>query len=190
MMETVLHLNNMRAGQKQQLKQIKALYKQAFPKAERKPFFLMQKKQREGSMEIWSIEDEKGEFVGLAIMVLYRDLALLDYFAIAPEKREGGMGSKAFQMLKKQYGDKRFFIEIESPKIESYNREQRIRRKAFYIKNGMAVLPFMVKLFGIEMEILADNCTLDFEEYSGIYRDIFGRFISRNVQLYQIPENF
>lgn len=183
-MGRVLYLKNINQYHKKQLKQIRALYKQAFPRAERKPFFLMLKKQREGFIEILSIEDEKGEFVGLAIMVLYCDLALLDYFAILPEKREGGIGSAAFQLLKKRYGDKKFFLEIESPEVESDNTEQRIRRKAFYLKNGMTILPFMVKLFGVEMEILTDNCSLDFQEYYGIYQDIFGRVVSRNVRLY------
>lgn len=136
-------------------------------------------------MELLAIENEKEEFVGLAIMVRYQDLALLDYFAIIPEKREGGIGSAAFQMLRKRYADKRFFLEIESPGIESENTEQRRRRKEFYLKSGMTVLPFMVKLFGIEMEILADNCTLSFEEYNRVYCDTMGKYIGSKVQMYR-----
>ena len=41
------------------LSDIKNLYLRAFPAAERKPFYMIRKKQAEGSMEILSIENMK-----------------------------------------------------------------------------------------------------------------------------------
>ena len=60
---------------------MKKTYLDSFPKSERKPFGLMKLKVRQGVMEFLVIL-EKGRPVGLAITVLYRDLVLLDYFAI------------------------------------------------------------------------------------------------------------
>lgn len=171
------------AYQKEQLKNIIRLYRKAFPRAEKKPFLLMLKKRKEGSMEIISIEEDNGRFLGLAIMVLYHEMALLDYFAISPECREGGIGSKAFQMLKTRYMDKKFLIEIESTEIETGNADQRKRRKNFYLKNGMTNLPFTVKLFGIDMEIMGASCTFEFKDYYEIYQKVFGKIIAKRVKL-------
>lgn len=135
-------------------------------------------------MEILSIEDEHGRFLGMAVMILHRDLALLDYFAIVPEYRDGGIGSTALQMLKKRYSGKQFFLEIESPETESPNVEQRKRRKKFYLGNGMKEMPFKVNLFGTDMEILGDACTFGFSEYYEIYQKVFGADIAaRKVKL-------
>ncbi|MBO5051477.1 MAG: GNAT family N-acetyltransferase, partial [Clostridia bacterium] len=72
---------------------VRQLYESAFPPEEKKPFSLILKKSDEGSMEILSIEEDDGSFLGLAIFILYKELALLDYFAISPERRGGGVGT-------------------------------------------------------------------------------------------------
>ena len=159
------------------------LYRKAFPSNERKPFVLMLKKRRKKIFEILSIEDRNGAFVGLAIIIKYRDLALLDYFAVAPGKRSSGIGSKAFQILKSRYSKYRFFLEIENTYIETPDIAERKRRKNFYLKNGMSEIPFIVELFGVEMELMGNGCKLTFEEYHSIFTGIFGKIISNNVRL-------
>ena len=98
-MQEVKKIRLTEAYRADQLAEIQRLYLEAFPAEEQKPFALLLKKRAEGLVEILSIESEGGVFLGLAIVVLYRDLALLDYFAIAPEQREGGVGSAAFSAI-------------------------------------------------------------------------------------------
>lgn len=153
---------------------VEALYLSAFPLSERKPFSVITDLRKAGMVEIISIEDDNGVFLGLAITAFYRDLALLDYFAIADDVRGHGIGSTALQLLKERYADKRFFIEIETTEGESENHEERVRRKAFYERNGMTVLPYVVNLFGVEMEMLsADGKEIRFEEYHQMYDAVF-----------------
>ena len=95
--------------QKERLDELKNLYETAFPESEQKPFELMLKKREEGDAELLSIEDG-GAFLGLAIVVSRGDLALLDYFAVSPQHRGGGVGGEAFEMLKERYAKKRYFI--------------------------------------------------------------------------------
>lgn len=71
-----------------QIFNIYKLYIKSFPKNERKPFFLMLIMWKKKTFEILSIEDDKGDFVGLAIVIRHKDLALLDYFAISSKKKE------------------------------------------------------------------------------------------------------
>ena len=166
-----------------QLTNVHGLYQEAFPPEEQKPFSLILEKHQQGSVEILSAENERQEFMGLAITAQYQDLVLLDYFAISPDQRRGGIGSKVFQLLKDRYAGKRFFLEIESTAVKSENAEQRSKRKAFYLKNGMISLPFSVNLLGVEMELLANCCSLDFSEYHNMYRQIFGSEISKKILL-------
>ena len=54
----------------ERLAKIQALYQEAFPVSERKPFKLMIKKREEGVMELQALENEQNEFCGLAITIL------------------------------------------------------------------------------------------------------------------------
>ena len=158
---------------KDNLKEIEYLYLTAFPKNERKPFDLILEKCNNGSIEIISIQNDNSNFLGFAIMILHDDMVLLDYFAIAPESRGQNVGSTALKMLFERYKNKRFILEIENTEIESDNLEERKRRKAFYLKNGMSVMPYKVNLIGVEMEILTRNCDVTYEEYYSTYENTF-----------------
>ncbi len=167
---------------KERLSQLYDLYMRAFPKSERKPFEVMVQKCDEGKMELLAIE-ENNEFAGLAFMVIYKDLALLDYFAIADDKRNMGLGSKVIKVLQERYADKRFFLEIETTREDSDEKELRLRRKDFYKRNGMGEMDFEVNLFGVRMEILTYNCKITFDEYFKTYREVFGDRVVKNVSL-------
>lgn len=172
-------VNTLESGHVSQMKQ---LYLSAFPKAERKPFCLMKQKCRQGKMDMLSLESDAGEFLGLAVTVFYKDMVLLDYFAVNVGERGNGVGSEAFEMLKKRYEGRRFFLEIEIPDKTAKNAEQRIRRKEFYLRNGMIETGLLVVLFGIEMELLTDHCQLDFEEYHELYEKQIGRLYARRIK--------
>ena len=73
-----------KATDEKRLQLIEKLYMSAFPKVERKPFQLILQKQKEGTMELLSIEEDH-KFLGLAIFAHDKDIALLDYFAISEE---------------------------------------------------------------------------------------------------------
>lgn len=156
-----------------QREQLEALYMEAFPKEERKPFSLIIEKQQEGYTEVLSLEDAEGNFCGMAITILYKDIVLLDYFAISAKARGGGIGTEALRMLQERAVGKRFILEIEATDILAKNLQQRIRRKAFYLRNGMHSMGYLVELVGVEMEVLAHDCSLSYEEYQAIYETVY-----------------
>lgn len=166
---------------------IKKLYDTAFPANEKKPFWMIRWKHRQGAADVWVLEQE-GEFAGLAITMNRADLVLLDYFAVSAEKRGGGIGGEALKALQKKYGECRFFLEIESveePVGDSTEKDgsymERERRKCFYLANGMQELGVNVTLFGVDMELLGYNCKVDFDEYRGLYFDTYGNWAAKNV---------
>ncbi|MDO5089901.1 MAG: GNAT family N-acetyltransferase [Leptotrichiaceae bacterium] len=159
------------------------LYLKAFPKNERKPFPFVLLRQWKGTTEVLSIKNHNGDFLGMAICVLHNDLVLLAYFAISHDQRGGGIGSKAFQLLKERYKGKKFFLEIENTDIsDAPNITQRIKRKDFYLKNGMSELPFIINFFGTEMEVMTNGVPLTFDDYHSVYKKELGHYISRKVK--------
>lgn len=168
----------LRSCRKEDIPKIRRLYRSAFPRAERKPFWLIQGRSKKGAMEILTIE-ENG-FAGLAIMMYHKENVLLDYFAVEEEKRGCGTGAKALHMLKEKYKDKRFLLEIELP--DGKDDEIKIRRKNFYLRNGMGETGQKVILFGVPMEILTTGFDIDFDEYLDIYKNTLGMFAAYNVK--------
>lgn len=161
-------------------KKIKKLYMGAFPACERKPLPVIRYKQRKKAADVWMIEED-GEFAGLAITMNGSDMVLLDYFAIDDDKRGKGYGSRALQLLHEKYASYRFFLEIERTDVEADNLEERKRRKAFYLQNGMTETGIHVTLFGVDMELLSFGCDVSYEEYRHLYISNYGRLAEKNV---------
>ena len=167
----------------ERLESIRELYCAAFPSEERKPFSLILEKAAERSMEILSIEQD-GEFLGLAIMILHREIALLDYFAVTPERRGEGIGTKTLDALRSRYPDKILLLEIEDPDEPCDNRDERLRRRAFYERNRMEPMPYRVWLYGVKMLVLTDGAvSVPFERYRAIFEEVFSKKSAKNVRL-------
>ena len=97
------------------------------------------------------------------------DLILVDYFAITEKNRGKGVGKTAMDCLLSLYGERGVFLEIESPDRPGLDREQRQKRKAFYIACGFQELNVRAKVFGVPMELLGIRCALDFSGYRKFY---------------------
>lgn len=163
-----------------ELRWMKRTYLEAFPRSERKPFGIMKQKAAQGIMELLVIR-EKNQLVGLAITVLHKDMVLLDYFAIHRKFRGQNYGSDALRLLKERYQDRRLILEIELPDEAAPNQEERLRRKRFYLRNGMQETELKVCVFRVPMEVLTDGKPLTYEEYHGLYRDSIGTVFARKV---------
>jgi len=166
--------------------QIERLYLQSFPKNERKPFRLLCQKKQEGVCDLLSIE-ENGEFSGLAITARHKDKVLLDYFAMEKKERGKGRGSAALLALQEYYKGCPMVLEIEATTENAENLDERIRRKRFYLKNGMTELGLMAELFGVTMELLSNGTKFTFDEYLDLYRKTFGNPMAEFVRPVKSP---
>ena len=166
---------------KEKTEKIHALYLEAFPEVERKPFESMVQKMQEGKLEFVSIEEDDGEFIGLGITILYDKYALLDYFAIAKDKRGMGYGRKALMEFKKRYSDRLFLLEIESTFDECDNIDDRLRRKGFYLSCGMVCMPYIVNFLGTLMEVLTFGDNITYQEHKSIYTNSFDGAIAKRI---------
>lgn len=151
---------------------IKDLYEEAFPLNERKPCSVLEDNRRRGITDILSIDDEG--FRGLVITAMYKDMVLIDYFAVEGDERGKGIGGEALELIRKKYNGKRVFLEIERPDESFANNGQRIRRKKFYLRNGLKDSGIAVNVYDTDMELLIFSENISFEEYEALYREAMG----------------
>ncbi len=164
------------------------LYFAAFPRSERKPFFVMLRKYREGVMDMWCLE-EAGRFLGLVITINSPTLILIDYLAISEKHRGQGAGTAALAALREHYKGKSVFLEIESVYENADNQPERLRRKGFYLRCGLTPMHVMVRLFGVKMELLGfDGCKIDYPTYYAFYRDHLGQWAADHISPETHPE--
>ncbi len=161
-------------------KKIKKLYKNAFPSCERKPFSVIKKMYKKGKTDILCFVDDEG-FAGFATTINGESEILIDYLAIAEEKRGRGKGKKAVELLLEKYKHLGVFLEIERPFEDAENYQERIKRKDFYLSSGFSPMNTYAKLFGVDMELLGVDCSLNFDEYRSFYLENYGKFAYDNI---------
>ena len=152
------------------------LYRRAFPREERKPFAIIRKMCKEGRTDVW-LAKAGGRFAGLATTI-NGDVVLLDYLAVHPKLRSRGVGTAMVQALLTRY--ERLFVEIEAADRDDPTGEK-ARRKAFYLRNGLEEMHVTAILFGVRMELLGRNCSLDFDAYRAFYHDHYSPWAAEHV---------
>mgnify|MGYP003303598594 FL=1 len=157
------------------------LYQSAFPKSEKKPFWMIVTMHRKGKSHVWRFA-RNGKFAGLIITINGENHILLDYLAVEENQRGTGIGTEILQRMRSHYAGKGVFLEIESVYEECDNKDQRIRRKHFYETCGMTSMEVFVWLFGVKMELMGFDTRLSYEEYHAFYRDHYNQWAADHIQ--------
>lgn len=105
------------------------------------------------------------EFIGFMVIVPFEDLAYLSFFAIEPAWRSRGYGSRALQRLPEVYPGYRHLIDIEMLDENCPNNAQRIRRRAFYLRNGYRPTGQFLSYFGGDFEMLVKGGEFRLDDY-------------------------
>ena len=122
-------------AQKNQWTAIKKIYLESFPKRERKPFLSLRYSAATGKTQIFTVSD-KNKVAGFAVLIPYHDMVMVDYLAVSQKIRSRGTGSKLLQEICRYFSDRRMVLLIERLDEQADNKEQRIARRKFYLKNG------------------------------------------------------
>lgn len=165
---------------------MKRLYKSAFPFVERKPFPMLMQLKKSGKAELLAAKNDAGDFCGMMITAVDGDYVLLDYFAVEPEKRGGGIGSQMLDRLRERYAGKKIFLEIERVESKQGDAVQKRRRKSFYMRSKMTETGVFSRLAGIEMEVLSVGCPITAEEYFAVhnrYEGLYAKIFIKPLQL-------
>jgi GNAT superfamily N-acetyltransferase len=115
--------------------QLKQLYQTAFPENEQIPWDDLVR--LIGEMHLDFTAYYAGNvFIGFTIVYPRASFNWYWYFAVRPELRGQGNGQKILTALIEKYKGQSCVLDMESPRQECDNSEQRKRRHAFYLRNG------------------------------------------------------
>lgn len=148
-----------------------ALNEEAFPKEERIPSEKMSTLLQELGCDAWAFYD--GDFIGFAILLAEDALqmAYLSYFAIDGSFRSRGYGAEALQKLAQVYDGFQIVLDMERMDEGADNYGQRLRRLAFYERNGFHRAKVGFRYFKMDLEIMCSGD--EFRERD--FRELIGR---------------
>ena len=150
-------------------RQARALYRSAFPKEERLPWWILRLNACRKGIDLTAFMD--GDvFCGFTASVTVENLHFLLFFAIDDEKRGMGYGSAVLQMLQKQHQTLVLNVELLDPAAENY--DQRKRRFAFYQRNGLVDTCYHVWEVGGKFRVLSTQEKLDVPRYKKIFKKL------------------
>lgn len=152
---------------------ISRLYITAFPADERAPIWLLTMKSGREGVDFWGLYAD-GEWIGLAYVVSEGSISYLFYFAVAEDMRGKGLGSKALQALKRKYAGKRFFLALEQLDKSAENFEERLKRRRFYLKNGLKPLDRTIREASVIYDVMGTG-NIEPEEYESMMKNYLGR---------------
>lgn len=133
------------------IREIEALYCDAFPERERVPFRIFTDPAR---YELLALEED-GAFRGFAACRERQGLASLIYFAVLPAFRSRGLGGEALEAIARRFAGTRLFIDIENPFEEAPDRALRERRLRFYARHGFEDTGITEAWQGVNYRILS-----------------------------------
>lgn len=98
-------------------------------------------------------------------------------FCVEPKLRDKGYGSRILQTIQTAHPDQAILVDIETIHEHIDNREQRVRRKAFYLRNGYQETNIQYTWQNESYEILSAQKTItpdDFQRFWGtLYQNGF-----------------
>ncbi len=159
--------------QPSQWNQVKEIYMEAFPKAERKPFFLLKKSKK---VQIFTAAEED-RVLGFAAVIPMGKLVMVDYLAVNSKIRSKGTGSFLMQELCRTYQGKKVVLLIERLDASAENQQQRIARRRFYLKNGFTSSGLLVNGVSGTMEIMNFGGEVSPEEYLNLQEYALGHLL-------------
>lgn len=161
---------------KNQWREIKQIYREAFPKSERKPFFIIKHSVKKGKAQVFTAI-ENGILQGFVMIIVYKNMAMVDYLAVSSKIRSNGTGSKIMSEICKKFSDKKIVLLIERLEDNAENNQQRIARRKFYIKNGFTSSDIFINGVSGNMEILNYGGKVSQQEYMALQKYALGDFL-------------
>lgn len=153
----------------QEYTKFKALYRKAFPRAERVPVKFLMSKNIDGTLNACY----DGElFLGFYSTLTFGDITHILFLAVDDALRGRGYGSALLERISYHYPYNRIILDIEAEDSTAPNNEQRIRRKAFYEKNDYAESGIEYRWRGVPYKILIKNGTITEKEFDAFWDNL------------------
>lgn len=149
--------------------EIKRLYHTAFPKEELLPWWIVRLLTVQKCVQLTGYYKES-TFAGFTFTAETEDILFVLFFAVEDKKRGQGLGSEILQYLKDSNSGKTIVLNVEPLDEKAENNDQRIRRMAFYKKNGFYDTGYNIREVGGVFRVLATAPELDTAAYGKVFR--------------------
>lgn len=154
-------------------RQIKKLYRSAFPKEERAPWRRFLHGSFRSEIEVYY---DEGEFVGFTVSLPTDTFYYVFYLAVADGARSKGYGGAILERV--CAGRSLVVLDMEKVDESAPNYEQRLKRRAFYERNGFSITPVEYTVFGVRYSVMCKGEGFDEAEYRAFFRRRFARFLN------------
>ena len=114
---------------------INEIYEEAFPPEERKFSLEQMMAQPLSKLDVKAYYCG-GKVIGMSVLQDIGAFVYLLFFAVDKTVRSSGFGGRIFDRIIEDCGEKPLVFSIEDPSEECDNKEQRIKREAFYFKHN------------------------------------------------------
>ena len=148
---------------------IKKLYQTAFPKEELLPWWLVRLLTIQKCVDLTGYYQEE-TFAGFTFTATAGNILFVLFFAVEDHRRGEGLGSAILQYLKDSNSGKTIVLNVEPVDERAENNDQRIRRMAFYKKNGVYDTGYNIREVGVVFRGLATAPELDTAAYGKVFR--------------------
>lgn len=148
--------------------EIKNLYRTAFPKEERLPWWLLR---------FWAVLKRgnltayyDGEtFCGFTFTASEGAVIYMMFFAVDSSVRGQGYGSAILEHLKQTNPGKTIFLAVEPLDEAAPNNGQRAKRLAFYKKNSFSDIGFNIREVGGVFRVLSSAEKIDADAFQRVF---------------------
>lgn len=150
---------------------IHALAKEAFPPEEYLAPEVLVKMAEDDQFDFLALTENE-TFVGFMVVQTYKSLSYLFFLAIDSRVRAMGYGSRAIETLKERYPDKKQVVDFEMIDEAASNNPQRIKRKAFYLRNGYKETGLFLSYYGVDYEVMCMDDLFNEDDFKGLMKNI------------------
>ena len=158
------------------LPEIKDIYKEAFPRLERKPMSMLRRKIKRGEYDLFVLRDE-GRAVAFIISSEKDNVVMLDYLAVDNTIRSKGYGSRILTDVVDYYAGKRLFLVAEEVGEQYENNAQRIKRMAFYERLGWVGSNMLSCASSGRLQVLTYGGEITEKEFMAVQTFALGKFL-------------
>ena len=147
---------------------IKNLYLTAFPKEERLPWWLMRYWPNLKRSQLTAYYD--GEtFCGFTFTATEGDVLYVMFFAVDSAVRGQGYGSGILNHMRQTNPGKTILLNVELLDERAPNYDERVRRMAFYEKNGFCDTDYNIREVGGVFRVLSSTGKMDKNAYQKVF---------------------
>ncbi|KZK08641.1 hypothetical protein AB996_0078 [Lactococcus cremoris] len=160
-------------------RRITNLMKNAFPKEEQYPIWLLKLWNLKKDVNFWAYYQNE-EFCGISYLVYHEEMIFVLYLAVDDQVHSKGYGSAILKTLKEKFNGKNITLNIERLDTNAVNYEQRVKRLNFYKRNGFYDTEYTITDRGETFLTLSTSDSFSVDAFKSVLKKLtFGVDLSK-----------